>query len=95
MFGDILKQLRNSKGLKQKELGELIAKSKSTIAMYEAGIRMPDSKTLKALSTYFEVSIDFLLENDLKINNLNIINELKKENLELKQKIGLIKNILR
>lgn len=60
MFKDILKQLRMEKGLLQNELALIIGKSKSTIGMYETGQRMAGDKTLKKLSEYFNVSIDYL-----------------------------------
>lgn len=60
MFGDILKELRNSKGLLQEELGKIIGISKSTVGMYETGKRMPNDKTLKKISAYFGVTIDYL-----------------------------------
>ena len=61
MFGDRLKILRNEKGMTQSDLAKLLDISPSTIGMYEQGRRDPDTKTLKFLAEYFDVSIDYLL----------------------------------
>lgn len=61
LFGDRLKILRNEKGMTQSDLAKLLDISPSTIGMYEQGRRDPDTKTLKFLAEYFDVSIDYLL----------------------------------
>ena len=62
MFSDILKKLRNEKGLSQEELASIINVSKSTIGMYEQGNRIPKADaTLKKLAEYFNVTIDYLM----------------------------------
>lgn len=63
MFGDILKQIRIDAGLKQSELADKLNISTSTIGMYEQNRRNPDPETLKKIATYFDVSVDFLLEH--------------------------------
>lgn len=85
MFKDILRELRESKNLYQEELGKIIGKSKSTIGMYETGKRMPTDKTLAKLSSFFEVSVDYLLglqADYIPTNNI----ELSKYELELYKK---------
>ncbi|MEG2957729.1 MAG: helix-turn-helix transcriptional regulator [Christensenellaceae bacterium] len=57
-----LKELRREKGIKQKELAELLDVSVATICRYERGEREPDNKTLVKLANYFHVPIDYLLE---------------------------------
>lgn len=59
----ILKKLREGKGLTQSELGKALDISPSAIGMYEQGRRVPDVPTLKKMSAFFGVSIDYLLEN--------------------------------
>lgn len=60
-FGNILKNLRLSKGIKQSDLAKIINVSTSTIGMYEQGRREPDFNILKKISIYFNVSIDSLI----------------------------------
>jgi len=65
MFGTNLKKLRESAGLSQEQLGDLIGVSKSTIGMYEQGKRMPNTNTiLKDIASYFGVTIDYLVGFD-------------------------------
>lgn len=59
----LLKKLREEKGLTQSELGEKLGISPSTVGMYEQGRRVPDVPILKKMSAFFNVSIDYLLEN--------------------------------
>ena len=61
---ETLKKLRKSKGLTQAELGKILGVSPSTIGMYEQGRRTPDKDALIAISNYFNVSTDYLLENE-------------------------------
>ena len=60
-FGDRLRELRRSKSLSQKDLGEAIGVSKSSIAMYEQGNREPGIEMQEALADYFNVDVDYLL----------------------------------
>lgn len=59
----LLKKLRKEKGLTQSELGKELGISPSTVGMYEQGRRVPDVPILKKMSAFFNVSIDYLLEN--------------------------------
>ena len=59
----LLKKLREEKGLAQSELGKELGISPSTVGMYEQGRRVPDVPILKKMSAFFNVSIDYLLEN--------------------------------
>ena len=56
-----IKELRQSKGITQSKLAEILKISRSTIAMYEIGASEPDIVTLQSLANYFGVSVDFLL----------------------------------
>lgn len=60
-FGKRLRELREAKGMTQKELGDVVRFSPSTIGMYESGRRDPDSDTLRVLAELFQVSTDYLL----------------------------------
>lgn len=59
----LLKKMREEKGLTQSELGKKLGISPSTVGMYEQGRRVPDVPILKKMSAFFNVSIDYLLEN--------------------------------
>ena len=56
-----LRELRKSKGISMKKLGEIIGVAESTISLYELEKREPDFSTLKKLADYFNVTTDYLL----------------------------------
>ncbi|SHK91973.1 helix-turn-helix domain-containing protein [Desulforamulus aeronauticus] len=60
-FPEILKGLRELRGLSQKELGSFLNLSKSTISLYESGKREPDYITLDKIANFFGVTTDLLL----------------------------------
>ena len=56
-----LKELREEKGLTQKQLGEMFGLGRRTISVYETGVAEPSIQTIKALCKFFEVTADYLL----------------------------------
>lgn len=61
MVGERLKRLRKSKGLKQKELAEIVYVSPSAVSQYENGRSQPSRETLEELARCFGVTVDYLL----------------------------------
>lgn len=61
IFSERLRTLRKCQNLTQQELADRLGISASTIGMYEQGRREPDADTLKDISQFFNVSIDYLL----------------------------------
>lgn len=59
-----LKELRQANELTQNKLAQILNISRSTIAMYETGASEPDNETLKKIAKYFNVSIDYLLDDE-------------------------------
>lgn len=59
--------------MSQSELGKIISVAPSTIGMYEQGRRIPEVPTLKKIASFFNVSVDYLLGNDITMptNDLN------------------------
>lgn len=72
-FGNVLKKLRISKNLSQKELAGILDVGRSALDNYEQDKRTPDFETLKKISRYFDISVDYLLENNHIKNNQNIL----------------------
>ena len=60
-FSDMLAYLRKRDGMSQKELADKLGISRSTIGMYETGVREPDFETLEALADAFNLNMDTLL----------------------------------
>ena len=69
-FGKKLKVLRESKGMTQKYLANLLEISPAAYLFYEQGKSEPTIKNLKKLSEIFGVTIDYLLF-DIPLSYLN------------------------
>lgn len=61
MIGDILKELREDKGLTQEELAAILKISRTSVSMYESNTNEPSLTTLVAIADFFNVSTDYLL----------------------------------
>ena len=61
LFSERLVQLRREKGLSQVELAKVLNTTQRRISYMELGKVEPDLSTLVALSSYFEVSTDYLI----------------------------------
>lgn len=61
IFGLRLKELREERGISQRELAEIIGISKGAVYYYESDGRAPDIVTLEKISDYFDISADYLL----------------------------------
>lgn len=86
MFSDVLKQLRKRHNMTQGDLSNALKISRSTIAMYETNVRMPDHELMKRISELFNVSMDYLYEketepslSDLKLAILDVIDQIPEE----------------
>lgn len=60
-----IKELRQAQGLTQEELGKKLNVQKSAISKYEKGMVIPNGDVLKRLSAIFNVSTDYLLNNEV------------------------------
>ena len=64
LLGNRIKNLREARGLTQKELANKINVTKSTISYYENGKRTPTVNNLHDLARVLNVSLDCLMGND-------------------------------
>lgn len=96
MFGDNLKYLRKKYNMSSKQVAELLNVSTATMSRYEMNTREPDFKKLKEISNIFNVSIDFLLDNDVnnKLEDTTYIEWFKSLNDTDKQKLKDIWQII-
>lgn len=60
-LGELIAELRQDRGLTQKELGDILCVSSGTISNYENGVHLPDVDKGIALANYFHVTTDYLL----------------------------------
>lgn len=65
-----LAMLRKKHKLSQKELAKRFNVNQNTVSRLENGDRQIDLETLKALSVFFGVSVDFLLGNESSVPDL-------------------------
>ena len=92
-----LKELRKENGITQSELAKSLNVSRSSIAMYENGERIPSYETLEAISDFFNVSILYLLgKESLDYSNEELfkINE-KLSNNQKNLLLAIAKQILK
>lgn len=59
-LSEVLKELRNNKGISQEALGNIVHVSRSAIAKYENGLGIPSEDVIMALCNYFR-SIYYIL----------------------------------
>ncbi|ESR10157.1 helix-turn-helix domain-containing protein [Streptococcus iniae] len=89
MLSDKLKELRNLNGHTQKEVALFLNLNRVTYTNYERGISEPSILTLKKIASFFDVSIDYLLEyknnSTDKIKRRTLLLELEKEYDEINQ----------
>lgn len=62
-FKEKLKHLRLEKGLSQEALAKELMTSRSTVAKWESGIRIPTSESLKLIALVFEIEVSDLFDN--------------------------------
>ena len=71
MLGKKILELRKKKCLTQEQLGEKLDVTRQTISNWELGETLPNPDQLKLLSSTLKVSVDELLDNEIK----NVIEE--------------------
>lgn len=74
-LGSILKQVREERGIYQKELAAHLSVSVGTVSNYEKGVHAPDPETLCKLAKYYNVSTDFLLGRTRYRYDLTTLNQ--------------------
>lgn len=75
-----LKELRERRGLYQKDVAAHLKVDRTTYGKYETGDSEPSFEILKRIARFYEVSIDFLLDNNQSDENTE-----KKPSLVLSQ----------
>jgi transcriptional regulator with XRE-family HTH domain len=61
IFGTRLRELRGEANLSQRQLGEKLGTTKTTINRYENDLREPEFASLVQIAKFFGVSADYLL----------------------------------
>jgi len=66
MLGDTLKDLRLKNGATQDDIAALLNIKRQTYSAYERNVSLPDVTSLVILSAYFNVSVSYLLMDEIK-----------------------------
>lgn len=79
-FGEKLQRLRKDQRMSQEELASKIIVSRQAVSKWELNETMPDTDNIIQLSTIFEVSIDYLLNEEIEdVEEIPIVKEAKKK----------------
>lgn len=86
-----IRSLRKEKGLNQAELGEKTGITRRSISTIENGETDPSAKQITALSNFFNVSTEYLLNGKEESNTMS---EIEQEIIQLVRKDSDIKETL-
>ncbi|MHA4990452.1 helix-turn-helix domain-containing protein [Cetobacterium somerae] len=78
IFGEKIQFQRKKSGITQEELSEAMEVSRQAIAKWEAGLSFPEVKKIIKLSYLFNVSIDYLLKDEIENYEENNKKEIEK-----------------
>ena len=69
-LADKIVRLRRRHGLSQEELANRIGVSRQAVFKWESGSNMPDIDKIKKIVKLFNVSFDFLLDDNIEFEDL-------------------------
>ena len=68
-LSDKIIRLRKSNGMSQEELADKLGVSRQAISRWEMGTAMPDATNILQLSRLFQVTTDYLLNDEYQSDN--------------------------
>lgn len=93
-----LSRLRKEHGFSQLDLAERLSVSRQAISKWEVGIAVPTTDNLRVLSELYDVSIDYLLSDDVEISDIVHSDDKSSDVIDKKHKkyvrVGLLAGIL-
>lgn len=82
--GQILKELRIKKGLKQSDIADLLKITQQAYQRYEYGTSEPNADGFTILANFYGVTVDYLLDREVSVDTFTKqINELPPEYKEI------------
>ena len=81
LIGDVIYRLRKERGITQDQLSNFIGVSTAAVSKWESGISYPDITLLPILATFFNITIDKLLNFKIELSDdevMNIFSECEK-----------------
>ena len=82
-LGQKIKEIRKRFGLSQESLAEIMNVSRQAITKWESDDGIPDVSNLQELSKVFNLTVDYLLDNNNSLPALSMKKELDKEKYEM------------
>ena len=70
IFSEKITELRKRSGLTQEQFGDKIGVSRQAVSKWEMAQSVPDINKVMAIADFFEVPVDFLLKDDLDLEDL-------------------------
>ncbi len=68
-IGEKLQSLRKQKGMSQEQLASQLSVSRQAVSKWELGVSLPDTDNIIQLSKLFNVSTDYLLNDEIESNS--------------------------
>lgn len=90
MNGKKLRDLRKKHKLTQKAFCEIFQVAQPTLSLWENEEREPEPQMIKKIANYFQVSIDFLMDNEESIKENELVKLERMLDLKEKQKLMTI-----
>lgn len=90
MLSEKIYTLRRKSGLSQEQLAEKIGVSRQAISKWEGGLSTPELDKLKALSEYFQVTMDELICDQMSSAFPDEVKQAKAPAADNRSKIGII-----
>ncbi|WMJ82348.1 helix-turn-helix transcriptional regulator [Clostridium sp. MB40-C1] len=74
LIGDVIYRLRKENGITQEQLANFIGVSTAAVSKWESGISYPDITLLPVIATFFNVTIDMLLNFKTELSDEEVMN---------------------
>lgn len=74
LIGEVIYRLRKEKGITQDQLANFIGVSTAAVSKWESGISYPDITLLPVLATFFNITIDTLLNFKVELSDDEVMN---------------------
>ncbi len=81
LIGEVIYKLRKEKGITQEQLANFVGVSTAAVLKWESGTSYPDITLLLTIATFFNVTIDTLLNFKIELSDeevMDIFNECEK-----------------
>lgn len=73
-FSEKIQHFRYSKGYSQEELADICGVSRQSVSKWELGLSLPSTESLIILSSIFNIEIDEILEDEIKVDKIKLQN---------------------